>query len=234
MDIYLTALALGGVGLAGMAVGGFARHGSEHGSGTASHAGGHGGHGHAHDGHLFGSHSSHGPVSHGNGAHGHAVQGHTAHGHDSHGHSPSATTHSNPFLSLMSPRLLFSVALGLGTAGLLLRPFLSGPFLFAAALAAGIAFERAIVAPVWNFSFRFESTPATTLESSLMDVAIAVTAFDRNGQGLIAVDVDGQMVQLLGTLQKSDRDMRVKVPVGSRLRIEGVDAARNRCTVSLI
>jgi hypothetical protein len=42
------------------------------------------------------------------------------------------------------------------------------------------------------------------------------------------------MVQLLGTLQRTDRDMQVKVPVGSKLRIEDVDAARNRCTVSLI
>ena len=67
-----------------------------------------------------------------------------------------------------------------------------------------------------------------------MDEATAVTAFDKNGQGLIAVEVDGQMVQILGTLQSGDREMKVKVPAGSRLRIQDVDAARNRCTVSLI
>lgn len=230
MDIYLTALALGGVGLAGMAVGGFARHGSEHGAGGHGHMS-HAGHSHANGGHAHG-HAPPGHAAHGNAAHGHTAHTHDAHGHDAHGHSQAS--HSNPLLSLMSPRLLFSVALGLGTAGLLLRPFLSGALLFAVALAAGIAFERLIVTPVWNFSFRFESTPATTLESSVMDVATAVTTFDRNGQGLIAVDVDGQMVQLLGTLQKSDQEMSVRVPAGSRLRIEGVDAARNRCTVSLI
>jgi hypothetical protein len=67
-----------------------------------------------------------------------------------------------------------------------------------------------------------------------MDEATAVTSFDRNGQGLIAVEVDGQMVQILGTLKSGDREMNVRVPAGSRLRIEDVDAARNRCTVSLI
>jgi hypothetical protein len=134
----------------------------------------------------------------------------------------------------MSPRLLFSVALGLGTAGLLFRNLLPEPILFVVALATGILFDRAIVAPIWNLTFRFASNPASTLENSVMDEATAVTTFDRNGQGLIAVEVDGQMVQLLGTLQSGDRAMNVKVPVGARLRIEDVDAARNRCTVSLI
>jgi hypothetical protein len=134
----------------------------------------------------------------------------------------------------MSPRLLFSVALGLGTAGILLRPILPEPILVATALALGLIFERFIVTPIWNFTFRFASNPATTLENSVMEEATAVTSFDKNGQGLIAVNVDGQMVQVLGTLHSGDRDMNVKVPAGARLRIEDVDAARNRCTVSLI
>ncbi|MEP6509173.1 MAG: hypothetical protein ABJC63_13195 [Gemmatimonadales bacterium] len=209
MDIYLTALALGGVGLVGMAVGGFGRHG-------------HGGHsGHAHvggAGHAAGHGTAHVPGS----AHSH---GHAA------GHTPGST---NPFVALMSPRVLFSILLGLGTAGVVLRDFLSGPLLFAAALGVGILFERILVAPLWNFAFRFASNPAATLEGSVMDEATAVTAFDKNGQGLIAIEVDGQMVQLLGTLQAADKEMKVRVPAGSRLRIQEVDAARNRCTVSLI
>ena len=202
MDIYLTALALGGVGLVGMAVGGLGRHGS------SPHAG-----------------STHGVVGHGVG---HAQAGH--------GHASNAPTQSqpNPLVALMSPRVLFSVCLGLGTAGLVLREFLRGPLLFAAALGVGILFERFLVSPVWNLAFRFASNPAATLEGSVMDEATAVTAFDKNGQGLIAVEVDGQMVQILGTLQAGDREMNVKVPAGSRLRIQDVDAARNRCTVSLI
>jgi hypothetical protein len=207
MDIYLTALALGGVGLVGMAVGGLGRHGS-------------------------GAHSSPGQSGVAHGA-GHAPGGHGSTGH---GHGPNAQPQpqSNPLVALMSPRVLFSVALGLGTAGLVLRDFLGGPLLFAASLGIGILFERFLVTPVWNLAFRFASNPAATLEGSVMDEATAVTAFDKNGQGLVAVEVDGQMVQILGTLQAGDREMKVKVPVGSRLRIQDVDAARNRCTVSLI
>jgi len=192
--------------------------------------------GHAHAG---AGHSGHGHIGHGHAGHSHAGQ--TSHAQNntpapSHGHGSShaGETHSNPLIALMSPRVLFSVALGLGTAGILLRSILPEPILIATALAVGILFERLIVAPIWNFTFRFASNPATTLESSVMDEATAVTSFDRNGQGLVAVNVDGQMVQILGTLQSGDRDMQVKVPAGARLRIEDVDAARNRCTVSLI
>lgn len=206
MDIYLTALALGGVGLVGMAVGGFGRHGH------APHAG--------HTGHV--GHAGHAGNTHAGGQGGHA-----------HGDGPAQSS-ANPLVALMSPRLLFSVCLGFGTAGIVLQNMLSGPLLFAASLGVGILFERLLVAPLWNLAFRFASNPAATLEGSLMDEATAVTAFDRNGQGLIAVEVDGQMVQILGTLQAGDRDMKVKVPAGSKLRIQEVDAARNRCTVSLI
>lgn len=115
-----------------------------------------------------------------------------------------------------------------------MRPSLGGDALtFFTALAAGVIFERVLVNPIWNFAFRFESNPALTLESAVTGEATAVTAFDHNGQGLIAVEIDGQVVQLLGTLQASDRALRAKVVAGARLRVEDVDSARNRCTVSL-
>ena len=137
-------------------------------------------------------------------------------------------------LSLMSPRVLFSFALGLGTSGLLLRNVQQGAVLLALSILGGILFERFVVTPVWNLTFRFASNPALTLESALMGEAQAVTAFDANGQGLIAIEIDGQVVQLLGTLQSADRQLRVRVPAGARLRVEDVDAARNRCSVSLL
>jgi hypothetical protein len=134
----------------------------------------------------------------------------------------------------MSPRTLFSLALGLGTAGVVLRPFLGGVLLFGAALVAGIAFERILVTPVWNFLFRFESRPALTLESAAGGEATAVSTFDANGQGLIAIDLDGQTVQLLGTLRTADRELRVPVRVGTKLVVVDVDPARNRCIVSVL
>jgi len=200
MDVYLTSLAIGGLGLVAMAVSGTGRHGQNHGSGSHGHSG-----------------------------HSHAGHGHAANGHASPAHSGTQT-----LLALMSPRTLFSVCLGLGTTGLLLKSALHGPALFAAAVVGGWAFERFIVMPIWNFTLRFASEPALTLESALMSEATAVTRFDANGQGLISIEVDGHVVQLLGTLDSNTRATRATVLAGARLRIEDVDAARNRCTVSLL
>jgi hypothetical protein len=210
MDLYLTLLALGGVGMAAMAVSGVGRHG--HGSARA---------------HGRGAARAHG----------------TPHSHAPHGASPraevsTAPPHSapdaHPLIALISPRTIFSVCLGMGTTGLLLQRLIGGPVLLAVAVAGGIAFERLLVTPLWNFAFRFESQPALTLESAVSSEGTAVSSFDANGQGLVAIEVDGQVVQLLGTLQRDDRALHVKVRSGAKVRIEEVDIERNRCTVSLI
>ena len=229
MDLYLTSLALGGVGLGAMAMSGFLHHAPSH---------GHTAHGHTAHGHTAQAHATHGHATHGSTAHSHAGVA-SGHGHGdahtaTHGVHAPHTGVSHSLLSLMSPRVLFSVCLGLGTTGLLLRGFLGGPLLFLAALAGGVIFNRVLVTPIWNFAFRFESNPALTLESATGGEATAVSSFDANGQGLIAIDVDGQMVQVLGTLRPEDRAYRAKVPAGTKLRVEDVDAARNRCTVSLL
>ena len=229
MDLYLTSLAIGGMGLVAMAFSGFGRHGH---SGSAHGGGAHGGHGSgAHGG---GAHGGSAPAGAGHGGtHGHsATHGHTGH---NAGTGRNADNASSALLSIMSPRVLFSVCLGLGTTGLMLRNAIGdGLPLFAAALVGGILFERIIVTPIWNLAFRFASNPALTLESALMGEATAVTRFDANGQGLIAIEVDGHLIQVLGTLQKTDIPQLGRVQVGARLRIEDVDAARNRCTVSLL
>ena len=139
---------------------------------------------------------------------------------------------SRAALALLSPRVLFSILLGLGLTGMLGRELLGGVPLFAVSVVGGLLFERLAVTPLWNFLLRFASRPALTLESCVTDDATAVTAFDNRGQGLIAVEVDGQVVQVLGTLQAADREAGVRVKAGDRVRIEDVDAGRNRCTVS--
>jgi len=148
--------------------------------------------------------------------------------------NPVRSTASRAFWAITSPRFLFSALLGFGTSGELLHSVLGGPLLFVAALAGAVLFERIIVAPLWNFSMRFASAPATTLESAVTDEATAVTAFDVNGQGIVSLEVDGQVVQVLATLQAADRDLGVRVRAGQRVRIEDVNAANNRCTVSLL
>lgn len=120
---------------------------------------------------------------------------------------------------------------GFGAVGLILHPVLPGALLLPVSVAGGILFELGITRPVWNFLFRFESAPALTLETCVGDEARAATSFDAKGDGLVALELDGQMVQLLGTLHREDREAGVHVHAGDPVRIDEVDAERNRCIV---
>lgn len=135
-------------------------------------------------------------------------------------------------LGWLSPRVMFSVLVGAGAAGMLLHSALSEPLRALVALALGVLFEVALVGPMWRFVMGFGSAPARTLDQSLMSEARAETGFDANGQGLISIELDGQVVQVLGTLRREDREAHVRVRAGDRLLVEDVDGVRNRCTVS--
>lgn len=206
MDNYTLVLLLGGIGLVVMALTGLGRHGHDGGA-------------HGHDiGHGHAGHAGHG--------------GH--HGHDGHhgagGHGPGA--HLSPVWQLMSPRIIFSVLLGLGVTGKLLQSLLGGVPLLLLAIAGGFAFERFLVMPIWNFVMRFGSNPAMTLESAVTGEATVVSNFDAKGNGLVAIEVDGHVVQLLATLPAAERATGARVRAGDRVRIEEIDAERNRCTVT--
>jgi translation initiation factor IF-1 len=169
----------------------------------------------------IGQHAGHGQVGHG-----HA--GHTAHGHAHRGGLLRAA-------AIASPRLWFTLLAGFGAAGLLVRPLVDGgPLRAALAVAGAVLFELVLARPLWNFAFRFASQPATTLEACVEDEVRAVTGFDRDGHGLVAVELDGQVVQVLATLRAADRAAGVRVRAGDRVRVDEVDAARNRCVVSAL
>jgi hypothetical protein len=212
MDLYLVSLATGAVGLGIMGIGGLS-HGS--------HAG------HSHSGHA------------GHAGHGHAGHGHAGHSHAAHGQEqglPSITGHVPGvpgwrWTSLLNPRLFFSLMVGFGAGGIAATP-LGEPWQLGAAIVVGAAFESMVIGPMWRFLFRFESRAATTLESSIEDEARAVTGFDTNGQGLVALDVDGQVIQLLATLAPDERARGIRIRSGDLVRIAEVDAARGRCTVT--
>ncbi len=176
-----------------------------------------------------GGHSGHaGHVAHG----GHDV-GHAGHGaHAGHHGEHGATTGWN-WTSLLSPRLLFSALVGFGAGGIAAAP-LGEPFQLAAGVVAAVAFEMLLVGPLWRFLFRFESHAAATLDSAIEDEARAVTGFDASGSGLVAVDVDGQIIQLLATLSADDRALGVRIRTGDLVRIAEIDSARGRCTVTLL
>src|SRR5262245_46598471 len=156
---------------------------------------------------------SHGGHHGGHGAHAHGHGGHGGHGH---GHGDGL----GRVFALLSPRVFFSMLVGVGATGLLVRPYLVGPLVLAAAVAGGLAFERLLIRPTWNLLFRFESRPAALLESAVMEEARAVADFDAAGHGLIQLELDGQVVQLLGTLTPAERAAGRRVRSGERLRIE--------------
>ncbi len=205
MDVYAFALALGAAGLAAMTFLGF-----QHGHVPGHHGGDH------HTGHSGGSHHAGGHSDH--------SQGHTGH----HQHEDGSAR----WALFLSPRIWFSVLVGFGATGLLLQHRVSGVTLLGAALLGGIAFEGLLMRPLWSLASRFESDPAMTLETGVMDDAEAVTGFDRQGEGLVRLDLDGQVVQLLGVLTADERAAGVRIAAGDRLLVEAVDPARQRCTVS--
>jgi hypothetical protein len=207
MDLYTVSLATGAVGLGIMAFSGLS-HGTHVGQAHGAHAG------HAHPGPLGGSARISSAGVHG----ARGVRG------------PGAS--GLKWTSLLSPRLLFSFLIGFGAGGVVAAP-LAEPLRLAAALAAGVAFEVLIVGPLWRLLFRFESRQALTLESAIEDEGRAVTGFDANGNGLVSLEVDGQVVQLLATLAPDERARGVRIRSGDSVRIAEVDSARGRCTVTL-
>lgn len=218
MDSYTFSLALGGAGLVAMAASGFA-HVGDHGG---QHAGTGGSHGH--DGAL--TTAAHQQIS---------LSGHPG---TAHGQSGQAVHHGgsarSALLALASPRAIFSLLVGFGLTGVVGRHLAGGALLLTLAIVGALVFEFALVGPMWKFLFRFASAPAASLEGSLMSEAHATSGFDADGNGLVAVEVDGQIVQCLGTLRLTDRELGVRVRAGDRLRVEQVDAARSRCTVSYV
>jgi len=198
-------------------------------------------HGSAHHGHDTSGHEMHGigtPHVHSiTPSHGHSVT--PSHGH---AHAPSAAQaqghHADGWKSnvwsWLSPRVLFNFLVGFGATGLILERLVGPVLALPIAVVGGISFEAFVVRPIFNSLFRFESQPAQTLGSALMSEGRAVTGFDANGNGLIALELGGEVVQVLGTQLKDERNSGVRIRAGDIVRIEGVDDSRNRCTVSRI
>jgi len=112
-----------------------------------------------------------------------------------------------------------------GVGGIAVVP-LGEPWRLGIALVTAIVFETLLVRPLWRFLFRFESQPATTLESAIEDEVRAVTGFDANDNGLVSLEVDGQVVQLLVTLAPSERARGIRIHSGDRVRVAEIDAER--------
>lgn len=131
-----------------------------------------------------------------------------------------------------SPRFVFSLLALYGAFGnVLVAARLS---LWVAALLAIVPaalLERFAMTPLWRTLFKLESQAARPLGEIVMSEATAVTAF-RGGRGVVSVVRDGRLVQFSARL--IDAQASLPVRVGDRLRIEDVDAARERVTVSVL
>ena len=135
--------------------------------------------------------------------------------------------------SWLSPRVLLTLALGIGATGLLLAPFVQSDLLRAiCSIAGGLFLEKALVAPLWSVLMRFGSAPARTLESALLEEAVALTAFDSQGCGLVSITLDGHEMRALARLKPDEDGARPRIKSGDVLLVESVDAARGQCVVS--
>ena len=133
---------------------------------------------------------------------------------------------------LPSPRAMFSVLALYGAFGnaLVHAAHLEVGLAALIALVPALLIEWFLVRPLWSLLFRFQGHPSTPLEELVLAEARAVVPF-RNGRGIVSTVRDGRLVQLAARLR--DDEASVPVKVGDRLRIEDVDAARERLTVSI-
>ncbi len=213
MDLYLFCLGLSFCGLLVMALAGMGHH--SHGGHHAPQ--GHGGHGRVGSFRLHKGPAH--PQSHGQGG----------------GSRFSRQSAGLMLLGLVSPRTFLSVLLGFGATGLILRPLTNWSPVLLLLLAAigGWAFEQFLMQPLWKFLFGFASHPGLTLGTTVHHESTAATDFDADGRGLVALELDGQVRQVLGRLCPEERAQAAgRVRTGERLVIQAVDDRRNTCTVS--
>ena len=136
-------------------------------------------------------------------------------------------------LTVLSPLTLFSLCVGVGATGLLLRPLhLANLVWVPLSLLGGLLFYGLIVRPLWGLIFRFASTPATALEGTIAGAAEALSRFDAMGKGLVRLTVDGQIVRILAYLETDERGEAALVKPGDSLTVISVDGHANTCRVS--
>jgi hypothetical protein len=207
LDIYLSCLIGGGVALAVLAFCGIGFHhiGIRPGVGHTSHAAG---------GHI--------PAP----AHqtGHPSSGRNA---------PPNQAVSNlisGLLTWLSPAYLAGAIIGFGATGTLLTPILHGWLQLGAALLGAHVICFFCIRPLLTGVQKWASLPAKTLTDALLENGTAVTDFDAKGYGLIRLNLDGQVVQLLAQLVPEEQS-GARVRSGETLFVRSVDPGKQRCVV---
>lgn len=221
MTVFLTLMLVGLAGLTFMALPGLGRRGGTHGVHSGSH--GFSAHG-AHGGHA----RLHAPK----GSHVHPAQGAAGGAGFAGASGPGSGLKELASQLVPEPRAILSVLTLYGASGYVLEAGFHTSHLVAlvAAVLPAAALELGLVGPLWRFALRFQGKEAAPLEWVLAENAVAVTSF-KNGRGIVRVTHDGRVVQLSARLVPEHADQPVRV--GDFLRIEDVDTATERVTVSL-
>ncbi len=217
--IYTTLLLIGALGLFAQAVLGLG-----HGHAGAHHAGGHG-------------HGAGGQGAHGHGTHVHAPShaAHAHHGQDGQSRTAQAELHgghgASEIWTLLSPLTIFSVCLGVGATGLLLKSqHWTGALTALAAIVGGMVFYGLVIRPLWGLVFQFASTPGAALEGAVAGQCEALGRFDAQGRGMVKLSIDGQRARVLAFLEPDDRAQAVTA--GEQLTVMSVDTRANTCRVA--
>ncbi len=177
-------------------------------------------------------------VSASHGAHSGAHGSHSSAAHGTHAHAAHNTPHTPAppgfyWLALVSPRVLFAAILGFGLTGMVLRGFLPLLLVVPAALLGAFLFETLLIRPLWTFLLSFQSRPGSTFEQSgPLTRAKAATDFNAQGDGLIELEFDGQVRQVLGTLEPEERRAGLQVKRGDAVRVLTVNPSNGNCQVS--
>lgn len=133
----------------------------------------------------------------------------------------------------LSPIDLMAMAMGAGAMGIIGRKvFKNETTAFLLAFGGAILIDFLIVRPLFTLLMRFASQPSSGLEGMISKAAEAVTAFDKQGRGLIRLTLDGQTSQVLATLDPGELAAGVRVNRGDPLVVLEVDGARGVCRVS--
>ena len=201
-----------------------------------------------HFGGLRGGHHSLSPGAHPNNAlaGGHSAQlgqatpahsGTAQTGHSPSQHTPAPTKGGDAKISrfgwlMPTPIDISALCLGFGAAGIILGHTLAGPALITAAAVFALAYNLLLIRPAMNFVMKFVSRESKGLEGSVASEAEAVVHFDDHGRGIVRLTLDGQIIQLLATLEPTELARGVTVAKGDKVFILEVDAARNTCRVS--
>jgi hypothetical protein len=150
-------------------------------------------------------------------------------GHNDHGIRLSS------LLNLLSPIGLFSICLGAGATGLLVKHLnLISPLVALCAATGGIVFFGLMVRPLMSLVLNFASTPSKALDGVISEPAEVLSRFDSSGKGLVKLTVDGQFVRVLATLEDSDRASASEINPGDRLVVTSIDGHSNACKVARI